>query len=137
MVGDWRSQLFKLSTTVPFNSQDTGETIGWQHIFAGRLSQQRLKLHDGSPKAEGISKREGYMWGAPISEITHKLKHNFIQSWELRNEDGPWQKTEEQQEKTRKAQLMVAVRHLNSMRNKAQPSDECLSSLTMRRLDIL
>ena len=54
----------------------TQETIGWRHIFVGKLSQQRLKLHDKSPTTDGIPRREGYMWGgALILKITMK---NFI-----------------------------------------------------------
>ncbi|OEU11291.1 hypothetical protein FRACYDRAFT_246405 [Fragilariopsis cylindrus CCMP1102] len=100
----------------------TQDSIGWRHIFAGKLSQQWIILHDASPVVEGIAKREGYVWGASITEIT--MTH-FIQSWELRNEEVHG-KTEEQQEKTRKARLMIEVRRLNSMRSEARPSDECL-----------
>ena len=41
-------------------------------------------------------------------------------------------KNEEQHEKNRKARLMVEVRRLNLMRNKAQPSNEMCNDITNR-----
>ncbi|OEU21556.1 hypothetical protein FRACYDRAFT_235180 [Fragilariopsis cylindrus CCMP1102] len=96
--------------------------IGWRHLFGGKLSQEWLKLQEESKRKTKGHKRNSFVWGASIIEV---ILSNFIELWELRNEEVHG-KTEEQQERTRKAKLMVEVRRLNAMRPNARPSDECL-----------
>jgi len=98
------------------------ETIGWRHLFAGRISQEWLILQENSTTTTKIRKRHSSVWGASIVEI---LLSQFIKLWELRNEEVHG-KTEEQQEKTRKMKLSIEVKRLNEMRDIARPSDVCL-----------
>ena len=100
----------------------TQNMIGWRHLFGGKLSQEWLILQEESKRKTKGHKRSSFVWGASIIEVI--LSH-FIELWELRNEEVHG-KTEEQQERTRKAKLMTEVRRLNSLRTKARPSDECL-----------
>jgi hypothetical protein len=96
--------------------------IGWRHLFGGKLSQEWLILQEESKRKTKGHKRSSFVWGASIIEV---ILSQFIELWELRNEEVHG-KTEEQQERTRKAKLMTEVQRLNSMRTKARPSDECL-----------
>jgi hypothetical protein len=97
--------------------------VGWRHyLFAGKISQEWLTLQEESKQKSKGHKRSSYVWGASILEVI--LSH-FIELWELRNEKVHG-KTEEQQERTRKAKLMNELRRMNSMRCQARPSDECL-----------
>jgi hypothetical protein len=98
------------------------ENIGWRHFFGGKISQEWLKLQDESTNITTTKKPEGYIWGASLVETTLK---KFIDLWELRNEEVHG-KTIEQQESTRKQKLRTEVKKLNSMKNKARPSDMCL-----------
>jgi hypothetical protein len=98
------------------------ENIGWRHFFGGKISQEWLKLQDESTNITTTKKPEGYIWGASLAETTLK---KFINLWELRNEEVHG-RTIEQQESTRKEKLGTEVKKLNSMKNKARPSDMCL-----------
>ncbi|OEU08199.1 hypothetical protein FRACYDRAFT_249987 [Fragilariopsis cylindrus CCMP1102] len=95
------------------------ESIGWRHFFAGKLSQEWTKHHDNSTYRTIGKKRDGYVWGAAIVEVT--LRH-FIQLWELRNEEVHG-KSVVQQEKTRKTKLSADARKLNALRDQARPID--------------
>jgi hypothetical protein len=95
------------------------EQIGWRHFFAGKISQEWLKLHAGSTNKTIGKKRECYVWGASIVEITLKY---FIRLWEQRNEEVHG-KTTEQQETTRKSKLSIDARKLNKLKDKARPVD--------------
>jgi hypothetical protein len=48
------------------------ERIGWRHFFAGKLSQEWLKLQAGSTNLTVGKKRDCYVWGSSIVEITLK-----------------------------------------------------------------
>ena len=95
------------------------ESIGWRHFFAGKLSQEWTKHHDNSTYRTIGKKRDGYVWGAAIVEVT--LRH-FIQLWELRNEEVHG-KSVVQQEKTRKTKLSADARKLNALKDQARPID--------------
>jgi hypothetical protein len=84
------------------------DSIGWQHLFAGRLSQEWLLLQEQSTTVTKVQKRHSSVWGASIVEV---LLSQFIKLWELRNEEVHG-KTEEQQEKTRKRKLCTELRTL-------------------------
>jgi len=98
------------------------ETIGWRHLFAGKLSQEWLLLQEHSTTITTVRKRHSSIWGASIVEI---MLSQFIKLWELRNEEVHG-KTEEQQDKIRKMKLSIEVKRLNEMRDVARPSDVCL-----------
>jgi hypothetical protein len=93
--------------------------IGWRHFFAGKISQEWTKLHDHSTHTNDGKKRDGYVWGAAVVEIT--LRH-FIELWELRNEEVHG-KTVQQQERTRKIKLSIDARKLTEFKDKARPVD--------------
>jgi hypothetical protein len=95
------------------------ERIGWRHFFAGKISQEWTNLYDNSTHITERKKRDGYVWGAALVEVT--LRH-FIQLWELRNEEVHG-KTVHQQEKTRKTKLSIDARKLNELKDKARPVD--------------
>jgi hypothetical protein len=95
------------------------ERIGWRHFFAGKFSQEWLKLQAGSANKTVGKKRDCYVWGASIVEITLKY---FIKLWEQRNEEVHG-KTTEKQETTRKSKFSIDVRKLNKMKDKARPVD--------------
>jgi hypothetical protein len=95
------------------------ESIGWRHLFGGKLSQEWLTLQSESTNRTTNKKPESYLWGASIVETTLK---KFIDLWETRNEEVHG-KTIEQQESTRKAKLRIEVSKLNSMKDAARPSD--------------
>jgi hypothetical protein len=95
------------------------ERIGWRHFFSGKVTQEWMKLQNESTNKTAGKKREGYVWGASIVEIT--LTH-FIQLWELRNEEVHG-KTAEQQDRTRKTKLSIDARKLNELKDKARPVD--------------
>jgi hypothetical protein len=46
------------------------ERIGWRHFFAGKISQEWLKLQADSTNKTVEKKRDCYVWGASIVEIT-------------------------------------------------------------------
>jgi hypothetical protein len=98
------------------------ENIGWRHFFGGKISQEWLNLQSESTNKTSNKKQDSYIWGASIAETTLK---NFIDLWEIRNEEVHG-KTIKQRERTRKEKLSVEVRRLNSMKDKARPSDMCL-----------
>jgi hypothetical protein len=95
------------------------EQIGWRHFFAGEITQEWLKLQADSTNKTVEKKRDCYVWGASIVEITLKY---FIKLWEHHNE-GVHGKTTEQQETTRKTKLSIDARKLNSLKDKARPVD--------------
>jgi len=95
------------------------DRIGWRHFFAGKITQEWTKLHDNSRKITVGKKRDGYVLGAAIVELT--LQH-FITLWELRNEEVHG-KTVVQQERTRKTKLSIDARKLNELKDKARPVD--------------
>jgi hypothetical protein len=95
------------------------ERIGWRHFFAGKITQEWLKLQKHSTNATIGKKRDCYVWGASIAETTLKY---FIKLWELRNEEVHG-KTVEQQERTRKTKLSIDARKLNELKDKARPVD--------------
>jgi hypothetical protein len=74
------------------------ERIGWRHIFAGKISQEWLKLQAGSTNKTVGKKRDCYVWGASIVKITLKY---FIKLLEQRNEEvhGKLQNSKRPQEK--------------------------------------
>jgi hypothetical protein len=74
------------------------ERIDWRHFFAGKISQEWLKLQAGSTNKTVGKERDCYVWRASIVEITLKY---FIKLWKQRNEEVHG-KTTEQQETTRK-----------------------------------
>ena len=98
------------------------DDIGWRHFFGGKISQEWLTLQSESTTATSNKKQESYIWGAAIVETTLT---KFIDLWELRNEEVHG-KTTEQQESIRKGKLRLEVSKLNSMKDKARPSDMCL-----------
>jgi hypothetical protein len=59
------------------------ERIGWWHFFAGKISQEWLKLQASSTNKTIGKKRDCYVWGASIVETTLKC---FTKLWEQRNE---------------------------------------------------
>jgi hypothetical protein len=95
------------------------ERIGWQHFFAGKISQGWLKLPADSTHKTIGKKRDCYVWGASIVEITLKY---FIKLWEQRNGEVHG-KTTEQYQTTRKTKLSINASKLNSMKDKARPVD--------------
>jgi hypothetical protein len=95
------------------------ERIGWRHFFAGKITQEWLKLQSDSTKKTVGKKRDCYVWGASIVEITLKY---FIKLWEQRNEEVHG-KTTEQQETTKKTKLSIDARELNSLKDKARLVD--------------
>ena len=98
------------------------DDIGWRHFFGGKISQEWLTLQSESTTTTSNKKQESYIWGAAIVETTLT---KFIDLWELRNEEVHG-KTTEQQESIRKGKLRLEVSKLNSMKDKARPSDMCL-----------
>jgi hypothetical protein len=56
------------------------DSIGWQHLFAGRLSQEWLLLQEQSTTVTKVQKRHSSVWGASIVEV---LLSQFIKLWEL------------------------------------------------------
>jgi hypothetical protein len=124
-IAEWLSSGDVRVTKYPHkyhNAINTQHSIGWRHFFTGKISQEWSKLHKDSSKTIDENKREIYIQGASIVELT--LKH-FIELWELRNEEVH-RKTEQQQEKIRKQKLCTELRRLNIMSNTSQPSDVCL-----------
>jgi len=97
-------------------------TIGWRHVFSGKISTEWLVLQEESNNKTNGEKRASYIWGASVIEVTLL---QFIDLWEIRNEEVHG-KTIEQQETTRKAKLATEVKRLNAMRDIARPSDACL-----------
>ena len=95
------------------------ERIGWRHFFAGKISQEWLQLQENSTNKTIGKKRDCYVWGASVVEVT--LTH-FIKLWELRNEEVHG-KSVEQQERTRKTKLSTDVRKLNALKDKARLVD--------------
>jgi hypothetical protein len=91
------------------------ERIGWRHFFAGKITQEWLKLQADSTNKTIGKKRDCYVWGASIVEITLKY---FIKLWEQQNEEVH-SKTTEQQETTGKTKLSIDARKLNSLKDKA------------------
>jgi hypothetical protein len=55
------------------------ERIGWRHFFAGKITQEWLKLQADSTNKTIGKKRDCYVWRASIVEC--KLKY-FIKLWE-------------------------------------------------------
>jgi len=94
------------------------ETIGWRHVFAGKLSQQWLRLQ-GDVHLEDGKIRTDYLWGASIVEV---ILTKFMELWELRNEEVHG-KTEEVQEQRRKFRLSGKVRELDKLKQDARPAD--------------
>jgi hypothetical protein len=84
--------------------------IGWRHFFAGKITLEWTKIHDNNKKTTAGKKRDGYVWGTAIVELT--LQH-FVTLWELRNEEL----------RTRKAKLSIDARKLNEFKDKARPVD--------------
>jgi hypothetical protein len=72
-------------------------------------------LADSTNETVG-KKRDCYVWGASIVEITPKY---FIKLWEHRCNEEVHGKTTEQQETTRKTKLSIDARKLNSLKDKA------------------
>jgi hypothetical protein len=72
------------------------EQISWRHFFAGRISQEWLKLQADSTNKTVGQKRDCYVWGASVVEITLKY---FIKLWEQRNEEVHGRTTEQQNNK--------------------------------------
>jgi hypothetical protein len=96
------------------------ERIGWQHFFAGKISQEWLTLQADSSNIKTIGKKSDcYIWGASIVKITLKY---FIKLWEQRNEEVHC-KTTEQQETTRKTKLSIDARKPKKLKDKARPVD--------------
>jgi hypothetical protein len=95
------------------------EQIGWRHFFAGKITQEWLKLQADSTNKTVGKKRDCYVWGASIVEITLKY---FIKLWEQRNEEVHG-KTIEQQKTTRKTKLSINARKLYNLKDKARPVD--------------
>jgi hypothetical protein len=95
------------------------ERIGWRHFFAGKITQEWLTLQADSTNKSVGKKRDCYVWGASIVEITLKY---FIILWEQRNEEVHG-KTTEQQETTRKTKLSIDARKLNNLKDKTRPVD--------------
>jgi hypothetical protein len=95
------------------------ERIGWRHFFAGKISQEWLQLQENSTNKTIGKKRDCYVWGASVVEVTLTY---FIKLWELRNEEVHG-KSVEQQERTRKTKLSTDVRKLNAQKDKARPAD--------------
>jgi hypothetical protein len=95
------------------------EQIGLQHLFAGNISQEWLRLQADSTNKTVGKKRDCYVWGASIVEITLKY---FIKLWEQHNEEVHG-KTTEQQETTRKTKLSIDARKPKSLKDKARPVD--------------
>jgi hypothetical protein len=60
------------------------ERMGWRHFFAGKISQEWLTLQAGSTNKTVRKKRDCYVWGASIVEITLKY---FNKLWEQYNEE--------------------------------------------------
>jgi hypothetical protein len=89
------------------------ERIGWRHFFAGKISQEWLKLQADSTNKTVGKKRDCYGWGASIFETT--LKH-FIKLWEQRNEKVHGKTTGQQETK-----LSIDSRQLNSLKDKGRP----------------
>ena len=85
----------------------------------GRISQEWLELQ-GSTIAENGMRREAYIWGASVVEVSIK---SFIELWEQRNEEVHG-KTEAQRQNRRLEKLSTEVRHLHTMRHLTRPSDE-------------
>jgi hypothetical protein len=73
------------------------ERIGWRHFFAGKISQELLKLQAGSTNKTVGKRRDCYVWG--IVKITLKY---FIILWEQRNEEVHGKTTEQQEHKENK-----------------------------------
>jgi hypothetical protein len=46
------------------------EQIGWRNFFAGKITQEWLKLHADSTNKTVREKWDCYVWGASIVEIT-------------------------------------------------------------------
>jgi hypothetical protein len=46
------------------------ERIGWLYFFAGKISEEWLKLQADSTNKTVGKKRDCYVWGASIVEIT-------------------------------------------------------------------
>jgi hypothetical protein len=95
------------------------EQIGCRHFFAGKISQEWLKLQAGSTNKTVGKKRDCYVWGASIVEIT--LTYS-IKLWKKRNEEVHG-KTTEQQETTRKKMLIIDARKPLNLKDKARPID--------------
>jgi hypothetical protein len=95
------------------------ERIGWRHFFAGKILQEWLTLQADSTNKTVGKKRDYYVWGASVVEITLKY---FIKLWEQRNEEV-YGKSTEQQETTRKTKLSIDARKLNNLKDKAHPVD--------------
>jgi len=104
------------------NAIMTQETIGWRHLFGGKLAREWLALQKESTNITMNKKREDYIWGASVVET---ILAKFIDLWETRNEEVHG-KTIEQQERTRKTKLRIEVSKLNALKDKARPSDMCL-----------
>ena len=100
----------------------TQTTIGWRHLFAGRLSQEWLQIQNITRPRTEERQNDSYIWGASIVEVTLS---QYIKLWELRNEEVHG-KTAEQQEQTRKSKLAVEVRKLDTWKNESRPEDMCL-----------
>jgi hypothetical protein len=79
------------------------EQIGWRHFFAGKITQEWLKLQADSTNKTIGKKQDCYVWGASIVEITLKY---FIKLWEQHNEEVHG-KNNGQQEITRKKKLSI------------------------------
>jgi hypothetical protein len=97
------------------NASLSQEQIGWRHFFAGKISQEWLKLQADSTNKTVGKKRDCYVWGASIVEITQKY---FNKLWKQRNEEVHG-KTTEQQETTTKTKLSIDARKLNILKDKA------------------
>lgn len=101
---------------------NTQTTIGWRHFFSGRISQEWLHLQAQAKPRTEERQNDSYVWGASIVEVTLS---QYIQLWELRNEEVHG-KTAEQQEQTRKSKLAVEIRKLDTWKNDSRPDDMCL-----------
>jgi hypothetical protein len=96
--------------------------IGLLYLVYHKMSQEWLQLQEQSTKVLIGSKRLSYVWGASIIKL---LLKQFINLWELRNEEVHG-KTAEKQEHLRKIKLSETVRRLNDQKEQARPSDMCL-----------
>ena len=75
----------------------TQTSIGWRHIFMGKISQEWEKLQ-GRQQMRSGKYLDGYVWAANIVEVS--IKH-YIILWEQRNNDVHVKHNEQQTQSTK------------------------------------
>ena len=102
------------------------DRIGWNHLFAGKISQAWLQMYEDTyvkPRSSGTHHHpEGFVWGAHLVKI---ILQNMIILWEQQNKDIHGD-TDENKDRILKEKLKSEFLSLNSLQDQCRPRDQFL-----------